>query len=269
MRWGSLLLSLLFSGMLLTGCGESETVKEIRTARKAGDPVRALDLAKASLYTDPDQMDVWCQLAYANLDVVRLTEAADDPFIYVIQSAMMCAALNEYGGKLPKDWQALQAVLRGQLIAKTRSTLNQIDDSHREAQELLDKRLEEGYFDRFPRDVREQMIEDYKKEVMKISSQPLVDPRIGRAIVWETSCYAELLTMLSDADREDVKVTLDFIDRTLGEWPTYSELDPSFITDVRAEAVKTTAQVYQTLLNDLKQSDHFTVQNVLKMDILP
>ncbi|MBU0692725.1 hypothetical protein KKH18_13055 [bacterium] len=269
MKWGYLFLSLMLSVALLAGCGESETVKEIRKARKAGNPARALEIAQTSLNADPDQMAVWCQLAHANLDYVRLTRDLDDPFIFVLQSALMCATLEEYEGELPRDWEALKSIARGQVIAKARGILDRIDDSHREAQLLFQKKLDEGFFDQYPQEVRSRMIDDYQKNMLKISSQPMVDPQAAREIVWKAGCYSELLKLLTAEEREDVRITQDYIDVTLREWPSYSELDPSFITDIRAEAVSAVTRVYQSLLNDLEQSDHFTVQNVLKMDILP
>jgi hypothetical protein len=269
MKRGQLILPMLTCMLLLAGCGDSGTVEEMIKARKEGDAARARDIALASLSESSDRMDVWCQLTHTNLDAVRYASFAEDPFPIVAQSSLMCAALEKYKGKLSENWQAAKVIARGQIIAKARETLDRIDDSHREAQEVFDVKLSEGYFDKFPKEQRDRMIDDYQINLMKTTPQPLVDPKVAREIVWKAGCYAELLTLLDEGEREDVKITKEFIDKTLSEWPTYSELDPSFITDVRAEAAAELTRAYDSILNDLEQSGHFSVENVLHMDILP
>jgi hypothetical protein len=269
MKWGSSCYVLVFSALLFVGCGESETAQEIRKERKAGNLERAYDIAVASLSASSDQMDVWCEFVYTNLELARRSDPDQDPFKYLAQSALMCVALDKFRGGLPEKWKAAAKMTRGLVVTQSRKVLDRIDTSHKGNEAFQEPELESNISNSFIESQRERMKREYEMRFLKNNTNTLVDPVFARTTVWQEGCYYEILNLLPMADSTTSKIAMRIIDEQLDAWPTFSELDPSFITDVREEARIDLMGVYSTLFADLKDSDHFSAEHVLNMELHP
>jgi hypothetical protein len=269
MKWGSICCLLLFSALLLFGCGESETAKEIRKVRKAGDLQYSYDIAVVSLAASSDQMDVWREYIYTVLELSRNADDEHDAFKYLAQSALMCAALNKYEGELSDKWEAAATLTRGQIVGQSRKVLGHIVKSRDRYEDDTEPIIESNVHNEFIDTLLDRARDNYEMNSLKRQSSGLVDPALARSVVWHAGCYYEMLNLLAPADSATTKLSMKIVDEQLNAWPTFSELDPSFITDIREEARKDLMSVYNSLVSDLEEYDYFTAEHVLKMELRP
>jgi hypothetical protein len=267
MKWGSICCTLLFGVLLLSGCGESETAKEIRGVRKAGNLERSYDIAVASLCASSDQMDVWCEYVYTILELARRNDDEQDPFKYLAQSALMCAALNKYEGALSEKWKAAATMTRGLVVGRSQKILTRISKQSSRSDAYSEPETESDLSGSFFDDPQESA--QYRNEMRALkNSSGLVDPAVARTTVWQAGCFYEMLNLLLTADSTVSKTSMKSIDEKLRAWPDYSDLDPSFITDVR-EARTDLMSVCSTLVADLEELDYFSAEHVFNMELRP
>ena len=117
--------------------------------------------------------------------------------------------------------------------------------------------------------VEDFYIPEYLLESRDHEPQAIVDRAAARAVVWKSQVYAFLLRQLLGADDDVAGATLKDVERQLSGWPEFSELDPSFIDDIRADADAAIREIYEQVTRDLQITGRFNVERITEMDILP
>jgi hypothetical protein len=266
----SRLLLIICLPLLLSACGDSDEVKQLRALRRSGDVQKAFDLAVVHLGYGSHRMDIWRELVYTDLEIARLERSSGDPLPNLVRAAVASAAMRAFKKEPGELWKSAVPLAASQMIAQSQRMIGQIDDSRKHLINMHDRDAEEDRrYENLSEDERLSALKDYERYYLRSGTPSLVDPALAHQIVYTSACYYELLKLLRTPDDHNIAEALRFIDDSLNDWPNYSELDLSYIEDVRAEARADIEILYQAALDDLRAHRHFTLEHLLHPELRP
>jgi hypothetical protein len=261
---------LLLCTLFCISCGPGKEAKTARALRNAGKYDEAHDYILTELKRNPDNMDLWREFVSVDAELARKVHRDQDPFSYIVKSCMICAAVFEQNPTPGSLWKAASTQAVNRAIAAVNSQLDIIRNCKAKynASEREKKRIQ-NQFDELPEDIANRIQITMSDDSSAQNSEPLISAAEARSVVWKTRFYARLLQKLLGESDPVAGPTLQQIAGEVPTWPNFSDLDPSFITDIQTEADSAFQDAYSGVIFDLKNYGYFSVERITDMDILP
>jgi hypothetical protein len=255
---------------LLTGCGPSEEIKTIRRLRKDTRFAEARDLVLQELERDPRRMNFWREFAAVTSELAREVRHREDPYPLIVQSAVVCAAIRETRDDPGDRWQAASVAAANRVVASVTDLIEEVERSRIDVQVFQRQQLRRQTTPGMSAYEREQVRQEVlRQRLVGEDGEPIVNPLEARLVVWKAHIYTILLAKLRGPDDAIVAPILRQVDEQLNAWPTFSDLEPSFITDIRDDADAAFQETYSEILFELENHDRFSVAAITELDLLP
>jgi hypothetical protein len=247
--------AIILLAVALTSCGPNAVVREVHDLRVAGYLDSARTIALRGLDENANQMDLWLEFAYTDLDLARnLGDGRDsESRELILQAALTCGAMYQHEKREPpKVWRDAGRLISSEIGRQLTKTTAAISAQSQTADYIKQLSASQVPGAPSPEPVERglKMLDKYRGEARRWINQGTILQR--------------LMENLPEANPGITSLLTGQLESAQTEWQRSLDLDPAFMNAVREDARITVNKALGRANEDLEDVGYFLPKTIVE-----